>query len=250
MQTLSLPALRQSLVATFFDLAAAERFDYVPFFPEGDPPRHAKEYLLYAFALRLDEWGDEKGRMTEQYVEETVRAHFDRYNIAHGPLFKTWDYDAETGIYTAIPQGIKSLPMCSLRDFHFSVRDGNPLFDVTLDFCSFDGVEPGPDEAAQVRQSLLEGDFFLSENRVHRALSLYRGRGGACCAIWLTRVWPPDSSFKKALQAACRRLSPALSTVCFHPAKNKKGCLSSGQPFFSAASPFWDTACPRGTAAF
>lgn len=59
-QTLSLPALRQSLVATFFDLAAAERFDYVPFFPEGDPPRHAKEYLLYAFALRLDEWGDEK----------------------------------------------------------------------------------------------------------------------------------------------------------------------------------------------
>lgn len=170
-QTLSLPALRQSLVATFFDLAAAERFDYVPFFPEGDPPRHANEYLLYAFALRLDEWGDEKGRMTEQYVEETVRTHFDRYNIAHGPLVKAWDYDAETGIYTAIPQGIKSLPMCSLRDFRFSIRDGSPLFDVTLDFCSFDGVEPGPDEAAQVRQSLLEGDFsYLKVQSTERFL--------------------------------------------------------------------------------
>lgn len=116
-QTLSLPALRQSLVATFFDLAAAERFDYVPFFPEGDPPRHAKEYLLYAFALRLDEWGDEKGRMTEQYVEETVRAHFDRYNIAHGPLFKTWDYDAETGIYTAIPRASKVCPCVPCATF-------------------------------------------------------------------------------------------------------------------------------------
>ena len=36
-QTLSLPALRQSLVATFFDLAAAERFGLRPLFPGGRP---------------------------------------------------------------------------------------------------------------------------------------------------------------------------------------------------------------------
>lgn len=143
-QTLSLPAPAAVSRGHLFDLPPQSALTTSPFSRRETRPGMPMSIFSMPSPCDLTEWGDEKGRMTEQYVEETVRAHFDRYNIAHGPLFKTWDYDAETGIYTAIPQGIKSLPMCSLRDFRFSIRDGSPLFDVTLDFCSFDGVEPRP----------------------------------------------------------------------------------------------------------
>lgn len=72
----------------YFEFGIENRLDYVPMFEEGKAPSSSTEYLDYAFAINLDNWGDDKGTMTRDYVEQVIRTHFEVENIIHSPLAK------------------------------------------------------------------------------------------------------------------------------------------------------------------
>ena len=53
----------EKLRSEYYDFAVKYRLDYVPFFTEGNAPADSTEYLYYAFAINLLNWGDDKGTM-------------------------------------------------------------------------------------------------------------------------------------------------------------------------------------------
>lgn len=124
-----LSALRQY----YFDFARQYRLDYVPFFEEGNPPADSTEYLFFAFAINLDNWGGEKGTMSRSYVDETALAYFGVTGLNHTSLWKGWDFDGET--YTAYPGGVKDLPVYVLREYTAYEQDGFQYYKITLDLC-------------------------------------------------------------------------------------------------------------------
>lgn len=131
--------------------------DYVPLFNEGKAPSSSAEYLFYAFAINLDNWGDDKGTMTRDYVEQVIRTHFEVENITHAPLRKGWDYDGEK--YTAIPQGIKEKPIYVLQKFNTHTQNGRTVYEITLGNCSFGSVLPTDEDMANIRASIVSGDL-------------------------------------------------------------------------------------------
>lgn len=137
----------------YFDFAREYRLDYVPYFERGQEPADSTEYLYFAFAVNLDNWGEEKGTMTKEYVDETVSAYFGAGNITHRSQPKSWDYDGEK--YTAWPEGIKPLPVCVLTELRTWEEDGKQVYEVTLDFCEADS-ELGEEE---LRQRVFDGDM-------------------------------------------------------------------------------------------
>lgn len=78
----------QAMREDYFEFGIENRLDYVPMFEEGKAPSSSTEYLDYAFAINLDNWGDDKGTMTRDYVEQVIRTHFEVENIIHSPLAK------------------------------------------------------------------------------------------------------------------------------------------------------------------
>lgn len=148
-----IPALR----GRYFDFGIENRLDYVPFFDEGKAPSSSAEYLFYAFAVNLENWGDDKGIMTRDYVEQVIRAHFEIKDIKHTPLRKAWDYDG--GKYTAVPQGIKEKPIYVLQKINTHTQDGRTLYEIKLDYCSFGGVLPTDEDMANIRASMVSGDL-------------------------------------------------------------------------------------------
>jgi len=122
----------------YFDFARQYRLDYVPYFQRGQAPADSAEYLYFAFAVNLENWGEEKGRMTKEYVEETVFSYFNVSGLFHHSQRKSWDYDG--AVYTAWPEGIKPLPLCSLAGCRIWDENGTQLCEITLDFC-----EPSPE---------------------------------------------------------------------------------------------------------
>jgi len=117
----------------YFDFARQYRLDYVPYFRRGEAPTDSTEYLYFAFAVNLENWGEEKGRMTKEYVEETAFSYFNVSGLTHRSQRKSWDYDG--AVYTAWPEGIKPLPVCSLADCRTWEENGTQLYEITLDFC-------------------------------------------------------------------------------------------------------------------
>lgn len=96
------------LQAWFFDFGRTWRLDYMPQFTrEEGAPTDAGEYLFWAFAINLDHWGEDKGTMTREYVEETAMMYFSTEVSQHRSHLKQWEYDAQTECYTAYPGGIK-----------------------------------------------------------------------------------------------------------------------------------------------
>ena len=67
----------EALRKEYFEFAIENRLDYVPLFEEGETPTQSQEYLYYAFILNLDNWGDDKGLMTKDYVEQVIQTHFE-----------------------------------------------------------------------------------------------------------------------------------------------------------------------------
>lgn len=153
-----LPGIREQRAAVF-DFAARWRLDYVPFFPEGEPPGEAQDYLFFVFALGLDSWGEEKGRMSTAVVEEVVRRHFERRNLVHGPMPKAWALEGDT--YVAIPSGIKELPLTVLRSFSCEQREGRPVIELTVDFVTQERLIPDDAERQDIRRRIAEGDERL-----------------------------------------------------------------------------------------
>lgn len=147
-----LSALRQY----YFDFARQHRLDYVPYFEEGSPPIDSTEYLFFAFAVNLDNWGGEKGTMSRSYVEDTVTAYFGVTGLNHMSMWKGWDFDGET--YTAYPSSIKELPVYVLQEYRTYQQDGLQYYEVTLDLCALDsGGQAGEAELSALRDSAANG---------------------------------------------------------------------------------------------
>ena len=51
----------------YFDFAQKYRLDYIPYFDDS-APKDSSEYLMWAFAVNLDNWGEDKGTMRAQYI--------------------------------------------------------------------------------------------------------------------------------------------------------------------------------------
>ena len=94
----------------FFDFARTWRVNYMPQFALGEkPPVDTYELLYWCFFVNYDNWpnDDSFGKMSKDYVEETVHTYFDVEFSEHQSHFKSWTYDEETEIYTAWPEGGK-----------------------------------------------------------------------------------------------------------------------------------------------
>ncbi|MFZ7103765.1 MAG: hypothetical protein ACOWWO_14070 [Peptococcaceae bacterium] len=147
----------QKLRAEYFAFGRENRLDYVPLFEEGKAPADSAEYLFYAFAINLDNWGDDKGIMTREYVEEVINSHFEVKNIIHSSLRKGWDYDGEK--YIAVPQGIKEKPIYALQELTTQVQDDRTVYDIILDECNFGDVIPNEEDMVKIHASIVAGDL-------------------------------------------------------------------------------------------
>lgn len=146
-----------ALRAEYLQFGIENRLDYVPFFTEGHAPTDSAEYLFFAFAVNLDNWGEDKGVMTREYVDRVIRTHFTVEEIKHGPMWKGWDYDGEK--YTAVPQGIKEKPIYVLQKFATYTENGRTVFDITMDECRFKEGIPADEDMARIRASIASGDL-------------------------------------------------------------------------------------------
>lgn len=123
----------EALEAYYYQFAQTYRFDYVPEFAEGNPPTESPDYLMYAFAINLDNWGEQKGRMSKAYVDEVALSYFNQPGIAHMPVRKGWDFDGKT--YSALPQGVNPEPVYFLRSCRSYRKAGQTYYEVVLDNC-------------------------------------------------------------------------------------------------------------------
>jgi len=144
----------QELALWVFDFAQHWRIDYMPFFEKGKAPTESPEYLFWAFAINLDNWGEDKGRMSKEYVGDVVLQHFGVPALSHLSMWKGWDY--ENGIYTAYPGGLKELPLYALREFKTYYGEyGQPVYEVTVDSYSLaDGYIPDAEDIESFRAQL------------------------------------------------------------------------------------------------
>lgn len=153
-QPLDMTALR----AYYFDFARTYRLDYVPFFSAGSAPAESPDYLFFAYAVNEDNWGEEKGVMSRDYVEDTVLRYFGVAGLSHMPLRKAWDYDGV--VYTAYPDGLRPRPLYLLSGYTTYEENGIQYHVVTLDFCMPDsGAIPEEGEIEQLRARLVQGDM-------------------------------------------------------------------------------------------
>lgn len=151
----------QKLRGEYFDFGIENRLDFVPIFEEGKTPSNSAEYLFYAFAINLDNWGDDKGTMTRGYVEQVINSHFEVKDIIHSSLRKGWDYDGEK--YIAVPGGIKDKPIFVLQEYITYTQDNQTVYDIVLDECNFGGVIPSDEDMVKIRENIVSGDFSALE---------------------------------------------------------------------------------------
>ena len=116
----------------FYQFGQTYRVDYMPTFTAGDAPKESTAYLYWAFAINLDNWGEEKGTMSRTYVEQAVANHFGVTGLVHLPMVKGWDYDGE--VYTAYPESLKELPIYTVSSCRiYREEDGWLYYEVILD---------------------------------------------------------------------------------------------------------------------
>ena len=147
----------ETLRERYFEFAIENRLDYVPLFDEGEAPTHSEEYLFYAFAINLDNWGDDKGTMTKDYVGQVIATHFKVNDVTHGPMYKGWDYDGEK--YIAHPSSIKEEPIYVLQDYNTYSKDQRIIYEIVMDYCSFGGAIPDPEDIITIKKNIKSGDL-------------------------------------------------------------------------------------------
>ena len=142
----------------YFDFAQKYRLDYIPYFDDS-APKDSSEYLMWAFAVNLDNWGEDKGTMRAQYIEDTVQKYFNVTDLAHNSLPKCWDY--VDGVYTAVPSGINPLPIVILRSYEENEADGQTIYQISIDFADFKtyGAYPDDEQYRKIRQAIVKGYY-------------------------------------------------------------------------------------------
>ncbi|MFZ7102382.1 MAG: hypothetical protein ACOWWO_06965 [Peptococcaceae bacterium] len=150
---------KASLRGEYFDFAVRNRLDYVPCFAEGDAPTDSAEYLFYAFAINLDNWGDDKGTMTRDYVDKVIRDHFEVRDIipASISINKHWNYDGVK--YTAVPVGINDKPIYILKNYDETIENGRTVYAVTMDYCVTEEYPLNAEQRQEVRTAVVTGDY-------------------------------------------------------------------------------------------
>lgn len=103
------PATADAVVkASFFEQARFNRFDYVPFFAEGEEPE-LNALLMYAFII-----GGEADTLTADYVEVVADTYFGLKAVQHAST-EEWTYD-DDGFYTATGWSYNLEPYAALID--------------------------------------------------------------------------------------------------------------------------------------
>ncbi len=142
----------------YFDFAQKYRLDYIPYFDDS-APKDSSEYLMWAFAVNLDNWGEDKGTMRAQYIEDIVQKYFNVTDLAHNSLPKCWDY--ADGVYTAVPSGINPLPIVILRSYEENEADGKTIYQISIDFADSKtyGAYPDDEQYRKIRQAIVKGYY-------------------------------------------------------------------------------------------
>ena len=142
----------------YFDFAQKYRLDYIPYFDDS-APKDSSEYLMWAFAVNLDNWGEDKGTMRAQYIEDIVQKYFNVTDLAHNSLPKCWDY--VDGVYTAVPSGINPLPIVILRSYEENEADGKTIYQISIDFADSKtyGAYPDDEQYRKIRQAIVKGYY-------------------------------------------------------------------------------------------
>jgi len=146
----------QSLQDWFFDFSREYRLDYMPVFSrENGAPTDAAEYLYWAYSINQEHWGDTNvGVMKKSYVEDTVQQYFAVLPGQHRTLFKSWDFDPKTELYTAWPESLREKPYDLLK----SITVEDDCYTVRAVRYSVDYL-PSAEDDARLRAALLSADF-------------------------------------------------------------------------------------------
>ena len=160
----------------YFDFAQKYRLDYIPYFDDS-APKDSSEYLMWAFAVNLDNWGEDKGTMRAQYIEDIVQKHFNVTDLTHNSLPKCWDY--ADGVYTAVPSGINPLPIVILRSYEENETNGQTIYQITLDFGDSKtyGAYPDDEQYRKIRQAIVKGYYDDLEIYQSDSLAFYLENG-------------------------------------------------------------------------
>ncbi|HWQ50156.1 MAG TPA: hypothetical protein VN369_00005, partial [Terriglobales bacterium] len=161
------PADLAALRGEIFDCAIQNRFDYVPFFDEENgAPADATEYLFYAFAINLEDWGEDKGVMTKGYVEMVAREHFGVTVLEHKSMWKGWDFDGEK--YIAVPSSIADLPFYVLEKYAtYEDEEGRIVYEVTARYCNYLDIAVSGDEALAAIRELVVSNHTERLNTIN-----------------------------------------------------------------------------------
>ena len=160
----------------YFDFAQKYRLDYIPYFDDS-APKDSSEYLMWAFAVNLDNWGEDKGTMRAQYIEDIVQKYFNVTDLAHNSLPKCWDY--VDGVYTAVPSGINPLPIVILRSYEENEADGQTIYQISIDFADSKtyGAYPDDEQYRKIRQAIVKGYYDDLEIYQSDSFTFYLANG-------------------------------------------------------------------------
>lgn len=193
-------------LASMFDFAIKYRFDYVPFFADGNPPQSSSEYLFYAFAINLDNWGQEKGTMSKKYVEKVINTHFEVKNIVNEAMRKAWNFDGKK--YTAIPMGINEKPFYVLTGLKVSTKDGKTVYEAAMNNCYLaDGSKATDEDMVKIKAEIERGDYSSLDISQRETFTYYLNDNGEPVFIahimsdrpemkWFYQMFRNDAAFK------------------------------------------------------
>ncbi len=185
----------------FFEMAIDERFDYVPYFDEGDAPQRAGDYLMYTFILNeepLKQRAEDYVKMPAALVDETAERYFGVTGLSHESFEGLWDYDAATDEYTATGWGYANERIYVMQSLDTEQRGGRTIYTVLAapaDIEEFDVMmtpdmtldEADYEDDAYPSEELSSLNTLIYENGVYRQGVTYReavaelirqGRGG------------------------------------------------------------------------
>lgn len=120
----------ENMSAWMFDLAIANRFDYVPEFAEGKAPSESPDYLYYAFILDLKDWKAGNEFLTKEYVEKVITSHFPVQQVIHKSSDRDWNFDGR--VYTVRPGDYNTAPVYGLKQYKSYRQNGRTIYDVVL----------------------------------------------------------------------------------------------------------------------
>lgn len=199
-------SVNSTQLASMFDFAIKYRFDYVPFFAEGNAPQSSSEYLYYAFAINLDNWSADKGTMSKTYVENVIKTHFEVKTIVHEALRRAWNFDGKN--YTAVPSGIKDKPIYVLTGLKVSTKDGKTVYEAAMNNCNLaDGSIASDEDMVKIRAEISNGDYSSLVSLQRETFTYYLGDNGEPVFIahimtdrpemkWYYQMFRNDTAFK------------------------------------------------------